>query len=112
MTEKPIQGRVTVSQGPIPTWEPTVGLRGADFVAEARRRAEAWWETLDTGQRLDAAMHAIPVIGARCGRRGVERLRDDVPYQSYLAALAKDMAFHFSLQRAGVTWAELSPEEG
>jgi hypothetical protein len=103
---------VAVSQGPIPTWEPSIGLLGAAFVAEVRRRAEDWWEALDTGQRLDVAIAAIQVIGARYGRPGVERLRDDVPYHAYLAALAKNVAFYSSMRRAGVTWADLSLARG
>jgi hypothetical protein len=103
---------VTVSHGSVPTWEPTIGLLGGDFIDEVRRRAEEWWETLDTGQRLDVAIAAIQVIGARYGRPGVERLRDDVPYHAYLAALAKNVAFYSSMRRAGVTWADLSLARG
>jgi hypothetical protein len=101
---------VTVSQGPIPTWEPTIGLLGADFIDEVRRRARAWWATLNSAERLDAGMHVIRVIEARYGLRGLERLKAEVPYRSYLVALEHHTAFHNSMRRAGVTWADLSQE--
>jgi hypothetical protein len=103
---------VTVSQGPIPTWEPPVGLQGADFVAEVRQRARAWWATLNSAERLDAGMRVIRVIEARYGLRGLERLQAEVPYHSYLVALEKNVGFHSSMKRAGVTWADLCPEMG
>lgn len=104
--------RVTVSQGPIPTWEPTIGLLGADFIGEVRRRAEAWWEALNSAQRLDAGMRVIRVIEARYGLRGLKRMQAEVPYHAYLAALEKHVAFHFSMQWARVRWAKLSSEMG
>jgi hypothetical protein len=101
-----------VSQGPIPTWEPTVRLRGADFGDEVRWRTNESWETLDSAERLDAGMRVIRAIDAPYGLRGLERLAAEVPYHSYLVALKKNVAYHFSMRRAGVTWKDLSPEMG
>jgi hypothetical protein len=109
---KQVQGPVASSQRPGPSWEPTIGLRGADFIDEVRRRAEEWWQSLDSAERPDAGMRVIRVIEARYGLRGLERLASEVPYQSYLVALDQNVAFHSSMRRAGVTWADLCLEMG
>jgi hypothetical protein len=105
-----IQGLVASQQGPVPNWDPTIGLQGADFIDEVRWRAEEWWATLNSAERLDAGMRVIRVIEARYGLRGLERLQAAVPYHAYLVALEQNVAFHSSMRRAGVSRADLSPE--